>query len=1763
MELIKRFKSRLLFADGDSAAIVDEKLNAVVASGSLARLQGTLPWEESDLVAEPAAFELAASAVSNLDIRVITASGRMYTIPKGVQAEAKRALEWRKEFKRGGTPVGLNTARTLAAGGQIGIEKIRHIAKYFPRHEVDKNGKGYEPGEDGFPSNGRIAWALWGGDAAWRWAKAIVERENKRAVTATGYDLFDDGSEYRMATDYDADVDPFKLAFELDTDAAPEFVARVRLDGTGIDRLYMVEENGDVLLWDDGAWEHFATVDGDPLGYDQMLDDPYDQCQKSHIVIDPRSAVIVSARLQQDPFSPVSVYDIDFDEAKLVETALSEIDWDLIDTVTITAAGQDGTGIAVSDGDGQYSPEERSKKASQQVRDRTGRFAKAGSRVSITGDTSGRTGNISSINPDNQTVTVKFDDGSSTTVPASQTGPAGDTNVSPPAVKVPNQPIDLRGIIGEPRAVGDSPVAQLPNRLPPLTSNDLSLLLSDWPSWVADQRSQYERTRQSGNDPLDFYTPPSYGDSGYQPHKIQNAYNHPLLRDWLDEKQKSKGGKYVYPNRGWYNPIVSDPSVIDKKKKRSAVYAAGAPEAVEAPKQDKKDEPLTPETSDIAPLYMAIVAEDDPRAVMDLVSLVPASTASTQPMTFKRADGEWVKDEKILRDLNSATPPPVIVLDDPTLEDVLRQVDGDTEIIAALEAVRDSTLLPLWGPKGEIAALVSAGGLDRNRGNAEQLRRYWLYGRGAAKIRWNSPGDWTRCVRHLSKYMGPRAKGYCALRHKEATGLWTGDKLHRQMYGRNKGMFSTDVIRTEDEVTFLTALSAQARAAKDRVLMAGGAERGDGARFCIPLVIPEDIESGDGRSFEKGAIEIRELPLPLMWQIKTADGHEGSVVIGRIDTMERVENGIGNAYGVFDTGAYGREAERLVREGFIRGVSADLDQFEAKHGESEAGDDSEDRIGGDKIRIHKARVMAVTLVPKPAFQECSIKLIEDDNEQPEQANNSEEGDVVPDGIYVEPVDPSEASTIVACGMIAGAIPVVPPRDWFDNPELDKPTALTVTDDGRIYGHIAAWHVDHIGMAFGTRPPRSKSRYAYFHTGVIRAEDGTDVPVGQLTLAGGHAPLEASAEQAVRHYDDTASAIADVHAGEDQFGIWVAGALRPGVTPEQVRAFRASAPSGDWRPIKGSLELVAVCQVNVPGFPIARARVASGQVMALVAAGASVLAKLKSDPVAELASRIEKLEQLEQAELSAKVDPIREAFAVAKAERDERLRLKAAELSFRFRGELGYDDEFNDSAEYRMKMAKEGKALPDGSYPIGNVEDLKNAIQSYGRGKKSKRAQIRKHIMKRARQLDKSDLIPDEWKALSVDSKTMGLAVTGMRARIAELSVASNEETAVTASGSPELVGALNALLANVISMYLQAHSAHWNVVGPDFSEYHALFGDIYGDVYGSVDPIAENIRKSGGFPNATLGELIEGRTIGDFGADTSCEALTRALEASNSALIEQLKSVFDVANGVNEQGIANFIAERIDMHQKWDWQLKASLGTGGDIAPPIDGDYDDDDGQGVMPGKSDAASPMAFAAGDAADVPAATDGHQAPNEPIDSITGKKLEVKAGRYTPKTQPRDDRGKFRQVLARLKQDLGESGLVNVVKKIEEAQGNQDAGDYEKAAHSAKELISMIDRIDSGALNPDALENVRSTAAELGKVVANLPLAFGDDNAKIRYSDIPPALKNLIDDMIQRVTDKIGEKDADVATETLRKYQGGGDFLSQAEISSQLSKLLRLLT
>lgn len=98
--------------------------------------------------------------------------------PEAAQQEAQRGLDWRREFGRGGTAVGIARARDITNAVDLPLDTVRRMRSYFARHEVDKDGEGFKPDEPGYPSNGRIAWALWGGDPARDWAERLLAQED-------------------------------------------------------------------------------------------------------------------------------------------------------------------------------------------------------------------------------------------------------------------------------------------------------------------------------------------------------------------------------------------------------------------------------------------------------------------------------------------------------------------------------------------------------------------------------------------------------------------------------------------------------------------------------------------------------------------------------------------------------------------------------------------------------------------------------------------------------------------------------------------------------------------------------------------------------------------------------------------------------------------------------------------------------------------------------------------------------------------------------------------------------------------------------------------------------------------------------------------------------------------------------------------------------------------------------------------------------------------------------------------------------------------------------------------------------------------------------------------------------------------------------------------------------------------------------------------------------------------------------------------------
>lgn len=446
------------------------------------------------------------------------------------------------------------------------------------------------------------------------------------------------------------------------------------------------------------------------------------------------------------------------------------------------------------------------------------------------------------------------------------------------------------------------------------------------------------------------------------------------------------------------------------------------------------------------------------------------------------------------------------------------------------------------------------------------------------------------------------------------------------------------------------------------------------------------MPTGDGRIISPGGLTSRDLPLPLSWQRESGEGHGGSVVVARMETMEFHQDMVtatGHMLDVPDAW----EAEELIDAGVI-GPSMDLDDLTYVVDED------------DRIVITSARVAGATLVAIPAFAEVSISL--DPMPVPEHDVSREtspgdvyenwdtyaltasvrssgwsdmpladetrdwdgdaaagrvfswatDGDTTDWGRYAraflrkdDDADPETKGaysfgiadvidgtlTIVPRGVFAAAAAVqgartgdepseadamrsvlsgiyrrldrtppwaeaalmassnvsretLPPLEYFTRP----PEVTPVTVDGdRVSGYVATWGTCHVGLPGCTTAPASSTQYAHFLRKEQPTQDGTVVPVGVLTVGGGHADASLGLVPALAHYDDVGTAVAKVFAGEDEHGIWVAGWVLPYADPVKVQQLSDLDVSGDWRRAGGNLELIAVCAVNTPGFPVLR------------------------------------------------------------------------------------------------------------------------------------------------------------------------------------------------------------------------------------------------------------------------------------------------------------------------------------------------------------------------------------------------------------------------------------------------------------------------------------------------------------------------------------------------------------------------------------------------
>lgn len=141
----------------------------------------------------------------------------------------------------------------------------------------------------------------------------------------------------------------------------------------------------------------------------------------------------------------------------------------------------------------------------------------------------------------------------------------------------------------------------------------------------------------------------------------------------------------------------------------------------------------------------------------------------------------------------------------------------------------------------------------------------------------------------------------------------------------------------------------------------------------------------------------------------------------------------------------------------------------------------------------------------------------------------------------------------------------------------------------------------------------------------------------------------------------------------------------------------------------------------------------------------------------------------------------------------------------------------------------------------------------------------------------------------------------------------------------ELSQALKIVLANHYAFSLKAQNFHWNVEGPDFSQYHALFGDIYEEVYGSVDTIAERVRTIGYYTPGSFRRYLELSQVEDQVEIPSARSMMEKLLADINVLQSSIKVCYDLAEQNSNHGLSNLMAERQDAFAKHAWMLTATL----------------------------------------------------------------------------------------------------------------------------------------------------------------------------------------------------------------------------------------------
>lgn len=376
--------------------------------------------------------------------------------------------------------------------------------------------------------------------------------------------------------------------------------------------------------------------------------------------------------------------------------------------------------------------------------------------------------------------------------------------------------------------------------------------------------------------------------------------------------------------------------------------------------------------------------------------------------------------------------------------------------------------------------------------------------------------------------------------------------------------------------------AAAAQALTTPVVEAAAAEAPEMFRtFTDAPVVVVGEPTSDHRILVAGIdLAMRDCPEPLMWCKQSGQGHDSSYTVGVIESIVRHNDQVLVSGYLLNT----PEADDAANELHHRVTSPSVDLAGA---EWHYADDGGNKLDNESLipylesgkplftAITKGEIIGVTLVAKPALGSTRLSL--NDEREPREA-----------------------------ALVASAAEEFRPRIYdhtmFENPRLTRPTALTIDEHGRIYGHLAEFGKCHRSVQSEcVMVPRSPSGYEHFHTSPgLRLDDGSRLSVGRLTVGTGHADTRLRPAPAAAHYDNTGSCFALVRAGEDAIGIWVSGVAAPGASAEIIEQGLTAPLSGDWRNLGQGLDLIAALAVNTPGYAVHGVDDHEGRPYALVA-----------------------------------------------------------------------------------------------------------------------------------------------------------------------------------------------------------------------------------------------------------------------------------------------------------------------------------------------------------------------------------------------------------------------------------------------------------------------------------------------------------------------------------------------------------------------------------